>query len=181
MTYFLVSGLRVHLGCRSGAAEGWSGRLGRGVGRVFGCSSVNSWGGGERGGFGCFYPHLDVELHGLWRRSRPLAAVSGSVRPAASKAPFTASTPGSAGLSVRLSSLCCCRVFKGWALSLCLFLLRLSLLMTPPFVPTPHLSVSQELRSPAEEPGRPATRPWPAAGMRAGGLEGRCCRSGRAF
>lgn len=54
-------------------------------------------------------------------------------------------------LSLSLTA-CCCRVFKGWALSLCLFLLRLSLLVTPPCVPTPHLSVSQELRSPAEEP-----------------------------
>lgn len=53
--------------------------------------------------------------------------------------------------------------------------------MTPPFVPTPHLSVSQELRSPAEEPERPATRPSPAAGMRAGSPESRCCRGGRGF
>lgn len=87
----------------------------------------------------------------------------------------------SASLSGSLTA-CCCRALKGWALSLCLFLLRLSLLVTPPCVPTPHLSVSQEkLRSPAalqpcrEEPSRaersccscPAAEP----GRRAGGEE----------
>lgn len=170
----------MHLGCRSGAAaEGWSSRIGRGVGRVFGCSSVNSWGERERGGYGCFYPHLYMKLHGLWSAipvTSSLVLVSSYQRRRRllSRLPHLES----AGLSVRLSSLCCCRVFKGWALSLCLFLLRLSLLMTPPFVPTPHLSVSQELRSPAEEPERPATRPSPAAGMRAGSLESRSCRSG---
>lgn len=95
-TYFLVTGLRVHLGCRSGAAaEGWSSRIGRGVGRVFGCSSVNSWGERERGGFGCFYPHLYMKLQGLLERDPcHFQPCLGLFIPAASKAPFTASTLG---------------------------------------------------------------------------------------
>lgn len=135
-------------------------------------------------------PPLHEIARALERDPCHLQPCLGQFIPAASKAPFTASTLG-VGRSVGaprlssplLSSLCCCRVFKGWALSLCLFLLRLSLLMTPPFVPTPHLSVSQELRSPAEEPEpeRPATRASAAAGMRAGSLENRRCRSGCGF
>lgn len=61
--------------------------------------------------------------------------------------------------------------------SLCLFLLRLSLLVTPPCVPTPHPSVSQELRSPAEEPS--CGHPTPAAGGRARRWGGRAEGPGR--
>lgn len=127
-------------------------------------------------------PHLHMKLHGLWS-AIPVTSSRVAVSSYQRRRRLLSRLPHleSAGLSVRLSSLCCCRVFKGWALSLCLFLLRLSLLMTPPFVPTPHLSVSQELRSPAEEPGRPATRPSPAAGMRAGSLHNRCCARGHGF
>ncbi|PWA24386.1 hypothetical protein CCH79_00011940 [Gambusia affinis] len=76
-------------------------------------------------------------------------------------------------LSLSLSRL----VVAGWALSLCLFLLRLSLLVTPPCVPTPHLSVSQQSCSPAEERSR--ARP-----SRTGRTRARCtilfkCEEGR--
>lgn len=75
-----------------------------GVGRVFGCSSVNSW--GERGGFGCFYPHLDMKLHGLWNAIPPtcspvLVSSYQRRRRLLSRLPHL----DSAGLSVRLSSL----------------------------------------------------------------------------
>lgn len=117
----------------------------------------------EVGGFGCVQsPTLHVKIaRAPDRDPRRFQPRSGSDH--SSRVERSLSAASTRPVSRCASPLCCCRVFKGWALSLCLFLLRLSLLMTPPFVPTPHLSVSQELRSPAEEPEpepeRPATRP----------------------
>lgn len=178
-TYFLVTGLRVHLGCRSGAAaEGWSSRSRRGsVGALGVALSESELSGRERRAFlGVLVFHLYSQIfRDIGTRSLPLPVFLFSSYPRRRRLPVLlppqkTKKKNSQSLCVSPSlslSACCCRVFKGWALSLCLFLLRLSLLVTPPCVPTPHLSVSQELRSPAEERGRSAGDPTPAAGGRA--------------
>lgn len=154
-----------------------------GVGRGFGCSSIWIRTVREREeGFlgGASFPPLQSNISGYRNTIPASSSVSFQFISAASKAPCAFTPPknkkkNSQSLCVSPSlslSACCCRVFKGWALSLCLFLLRLSLLVTPPCVPTPHLSVSQELRSPAEERGRSAGDPTPAAGGRAGSARG---------
>lgn len=85
----------MHLGCRSGAAaEGWSSRIGRGVGRVFGCSSVNSWGERERRVWVFLPPPLHEIARALERDPCHFQPCLGQFIPAASKAPFTASTLG---------------------------------------------------------------------------------------
>lgn len=181
-TYFLVTGLRVHLGCRSGAAaEGWSSRSRWGsVGALGVALSESELSGRERRAFlGVLVFHLYSQIfRDIGTRSLPVFLFSSYPRrrrlpvllpPQKTKKKNSQSLCVSPSLSL---SACCCRVFKGWALSLCLFLLRLSLLVTPPCVPTPHLSVSQELRSPAEERGRSAGDPTPAAGGRAGSARG---------
>lgn len=97
----------------------------------------------------------------MWRRGPCLLllrAASVHARSSVDGAP-PGKRPVCARLSLRLWKAACCRArFKGWALSLCLFLLRLSLLVTPPCVPTPHLSVSQELRSPCRRSRAAASR-----------------------
>lgn len=183
-TYFLVTGLRVHLGCRSGAAaEGWSSRSRWGsVGALGVALSESELSGRERRAFlGVLVFHLYSQIfRDIGTRSLPLPVFLFSSYPRRRRLPVLlppqkTKKKNSQSLCVSPSlslSACCCRVFKGWALSLCLFLLRLSLLVTPPCVPTPHLSVSQELRSPAEERGRSAGDPTPAAGGRAGSARG---------
>lgn len=150
-TYFLVTGLRVHLGCRSGAAaEGWSSGSRRGSVGALGVAQWGLWG-RQEGLWGLDF-HLYSKQSGYKTRSLPLQCLcSVHVRSVEGSSAPPDTQPVSLRLCLSLTA-CCCRVFKGWALSLCLFLLRLSLLVTPPCVPTPHLSVSQELRSPAEEP-----------------------------
>lgn len=180
----------MHLGCRSGAAaEGWSSRSRRGsVGALGVALSESELSGRERRAFlGVLVFHLYSQIfRDIGTRSLPLPVFLFSSYPRRRRLPVflppqKTKKKNSQSLCVSPSlslSACCCRVFKGWALSLCLFLLRLSLLVTPPCVPTPHLSVSQELRSPAEERGRSAGDPTPAAGGRAGGQCKRsCCRS----
>lgn len=174
----------MHLGCRSGAAaEGWSSRSRRGsVGALGVALSESELSGRERRAFlGVLVFHLYSQIfRDIGTRSLPLPVFLFSSYPRRRRLPVLLppqktkkKTSQSLCVSPSLSlSACCCRVFKGWALSLCLFLLRLSLLVTPPCVPTPHLSVSQELRSPAEERGRSAGDP--AAG---GQCKRSCCRS----
>lgn len=174
----------MHLGCRSGAAaEGWSSRSRWGsVGALGVALSESELSGRERRAFlGVLVFHLYSQIfRDIGTRSLPLPVFLFSSYPRRRRLPVLlppqkTKKKNSQSLCVSPSlslSACCCRVFKGWALSLCLFLLRLSLLVTPPCVPTPHLSVSQELRSPAEERGRSAGDPTPAAGGRAGSARG---------
>lgn len=174
----------MHLGCRSGAAaEGWSSRSRRGsVGALGVALSESELSGRERRAFlGVLVFHLYSQIfRDIGTRSLPLPVFLFSSYPRRRRLPVLlppqkTKKKNSQSLCVSPSlslSACCCRVFKGWALSLCLFLLRLSLLVTPPCVPTPHLSVSQELRSPAEERGRSAGDPTPAAGGQAGSARG---------
>lgn len=87
-TYFLVTGLRVHLGCRSGeAAEGWSGRSRRGSAGGSGCSSLNKSCQGQWRAFRGQFPPFTLNFPG----SLPLPvcaffsvhvrSVEGSLRP----------------------------------------------------------------------------------------------------
>lgn len=188
-TYFLVTGLRVHLGCRSGAAaEGWSSRSRRGsVGALGVALSESELSGRERRAFlGVLVFHLYSQIfRDIGTRSLPLPVFLFSSYPRRRRLPVLlppqkTKKKNSQSLCVSPSlslSACCCRVFKGWALSLCLFLLRLSLLVTPPCVPTPHLSVSQELRSPAALQRSGAALPATRHRQRAGGQCKRsCCR-----
>ncbi|KAI4813908.1 hypothetical protein KUCAC02_003129, partial [Chaenocephalus aceratus] len=129
-TYFLVTGLRVHLGCRSGAAAEGEQQEGSFISQ---------------------------------RRRLPLLPPKNSQ---------------SLGVSLLSLTACCCRASRA-GLSLSAFSSSASLLLvTPPCVPTPHLSVSQELRSPAalqRSGDEAAGDPTPAAGRRADeGTSSRC-------
>lgn len=145
----------MHLGCRSvAAAEGWSGRSRRGsIGALGVALSEQELSGGKTGGslFGAVLIfHLYWEFFGIYRNT--IQCVFFSSYPQQRRRFPELHPPPQNNSEIRLGlsaslplseSACCCRVFKGWALSLCFFLLRLSLLVTPPCVPTPHLSVSQ--------------------------------------
>lgn len=100
-TYFLVTGLRVHLGCRSGAAaEGWSSEQ-EGVDRGFGCSTIwtrtvrGETGGSLFWGGGAIFSHLYSECSGYI--GTPIPASSSVsfqfMSAAASTAPWASSPP----------------------------------------------------------------------------------------
>lgn len=180
----------MHLGCRSGAAaEGWSSRSRRGsVGALGVALSESELSGRERRAFlGVLVFHLYSQIfRDIGTRSLPLPVFLFSSYPRRRRLPVLLppqkTKKKTASLSVSLPLSLCRRVVAvysraGLSLS-AFFLLRLSLLVTPPCVPTPHLSVSQELRSPAALQRSGAALPATRHRQRAGGQCKRsCCRS----
>lgn len=169
-TYFLVSGLRVHLGCRSSRRRRWRRRRRwKGGAAVAGAEGLLFWGRSCVSG-----PEVLEEDRAGWRRRRvgepsfppwqsvlrwSHASKEEKTPPFCSFCVNTTTSPVSLCLSLCVPlcvsvSVCCCRVLKGWALSLCLFLLRLSLACDPTLRPHP----SSLCQSGAAQPCRNAQR-----------------------
>lgn len=186
-TYFLVTGLRVHLGCRSGAAaEGWSSRSRRGsVGALGVALSESELSGRERRAFlGVLVFHLYSQIfRDIGTRSLPLPVFLFSSYPRRRRLPVLLppqkTKKKTASLSVSLPLSLCRRVVAVYSragLSLSAFSSSASPCLWPHPASPPLISLSVRSCAALQRSGAalPATRHRQRAG---GQCKRSCCRS----